>query len=105
MTVQLLVEARHLNSKQSLHGSVSATLIDFIGGVCIASYDKRDNTGVSTDMHISFVSGAKLGDLLDVEGKVVRCGGTLAYTEATIRKAVDKSVVTTGTHTKYVKQR
>lgn len=102
---------KHLNSKGSLHGSISATLVDFIGGVAIASYDCRENTGVSTDMHISFVGGAKAGDTLEVEGSVARCGGTLAYTNVSIRKLdsakgeLKGDLVTVGSHTKFVKQK
>lgn len=107
----LKVEKHLLNSKDSLHGSVSAALVDFIGGVAIASYDNRDNTGVSTDMNIRFLSGATLDEMLEVEGTVDKCGGTLAYTTATIRKQQDRGelgtgpVVSIGSHTKYVKQK
>lgn len=107
---QLALEPLHLNSKGSLHGGVSAALIDFIGGVAIASYDCRDNTGVSTDMHLSFVGGAKTGHVLEIEGNVARCGGTLAFTNAFIRKVdankgrLQGDMVATGSHTKFVKQ-
>lgn len=107
----LALEAIHLNSKGSLHGSCSATLIDFMGGLAIACYDNRSNTGVSTDMHIAFAGGAKTGDVLDIEGKVDKCGGTLAFTTVTIRKQEqgkaqgDGPLVATGSHTKFVKQR
>ena len=105
VVIHLDLQSLHLNSKSSLHGSVSATLIDFMGGVAIASYDNRDNTGVSTDMHVSFLSGAKAGETLDIEGRVDRCGGTLAYTAVTIRKLSTGDVVAMGSHTKFVKQR
>lgn len=107
----LPLEPIHLNSKGSLHGSCSATLIDFMGGLAIACFDNRMNTGVSTDMHISFAGGAKTGDVLDIEGKVDKCGGTLAFTTVTIRKQADGKaqgegpLVATGSHTKFVKQK
>jgi acyl-coenzyme A thioesterase 13 len=109
VVVLLRLEDIHINSKGSLHGSVSATLIDFIGGVAIASHDLRDKTGVSTDMHISFVGGAKAGDTIEVEGRVEKCGGTLAFTTATIRKYEPEkgegrgALVSIGSHTKYVR--
>ncbi|KAL9053406.1 MAG: hypothetical protein Q9162_004776 [Coniocarpon cinnabarinum] len=107
--VHLALLPIHLNSKLSLHGSVSATLVDFMGGVAIASYDERNNTGVSTDMHISFLSGAKAGETLEVEGKVERCGGTLAYTTVVVRKLDGEKgeatgdIVSMGSHTKFVR--
>jgi acyl-coenzyme A thioesterase 13 len=109
VVVLLPLEQIHMNSKGTLHGSVSATLVDFIGGVAIASYDLRDKTGASTDMHISFVGGAKVGEMIEVEGRVEKCGGTLAFTTATIRKFDPEkgegqgALVSVGSHTKYVR--
>ncbi|EIW84718.1 thioesterase thiol ester dehydrase-isomerase [Coniophora puteana RWD-64-598 SS2] len=111
VVVHLPIERCHLNSKGSLHGAVSATLVDFMGGLAIAAYDSRDHTGVSTDMHVSFLGGAKEGETLEVEGRVDRCGGTLAYTSVVVRKLDGEKgegrgdVVSMGSHTKFVKQR
>lgn len=97
----------HLNSKGSLHGSVSACLVDWAGSMAVASHG-RDKTGVSTDIHVSYVAGAKEGDWLHVEGEAIKVGGTLAFTKVTISKLDSdmnvKGVVVTATHTKYVKQ-
>ncbi len=107
--VRLPLQQIHLNSKGGLHGSVSATLVDFIGGLAIACSDQRFNTGVSTDMHISFVGSARAGDVLEIEGRAEKVGGTLAFTRATIRKESkgggEGDMVAIGSHTKFVKQR
>lgn len=103
---RLKVEEAHLNSKSTLHGAVSACLTDWAGGLAIASHG-LEKTGISTDIHTSYLSTAKLGDWLEVEGRANKVGNTLAFTTVTITKLVDGSpgpVVTTGTHTKYVKQ-
>ena len=111
VTCTLELQPHQLNSKGSFHGGCSAALVDFMGGLAIACYDRRQNTGVSTDMHISFIGGAKTGDTLDLEGRVDKCGGTLAFTNVTIRKLEEGkpqgqgALVTTGSHTKFVKQR
>ncbi|CAE6997411.1 hypothetical protein CFE70_000480 [Pyrenophora teres f. teres 0-1] len=103
---QLLLTKNHVNTHGSIHGSVSATLIDWVGGVAIAAWDNRSKAGVSTDIHISYVSGAKVGDTVEIEGKASKVGGTLAFTTATIWKLQDGRpgpVVATGSHTKFVK--
>jgi acyl-coenzyme A thioesterase 13 len=85
---------------------VSATLIDWVGGIAIAAWDNREKAGVSTDIHISYVSSAKEGDSIEIEGKCDKVGGTLAFTTATIWKVVDDvpgPIVATGSHTKFVK--
>ena len=103
-----LLEPRHVNSKSSLHGSVSATLVDFMGGLAIACADSRDNTGVSTDIHISYTAGARSGDTLYASAEVVKLGRTLAYTRVEIWRHLnneqdsEKIIVATGSHTKFV---
>ena len=106
INARLLVEPVHLNSKGTLHGTVSACLTDWAGGLAIASTG-LEKTGVSTDIHTAFVGTAKEGDWLHIEGRASKVGGTLAFTTVEIRKIVDGSagpIVCTGTHTKYVKQ-
>lgn len=103
---RLLLTKNHVNAHGGIHGSVSATLVDWIGGIAIAAWDNRMKTGVSTDIHISYQSTAKDGDWIEIEGKCGKVGGTLAFTTATIWKVVDDKpgpIVATGSHTKYVK--
>lgn len=103
MVAKLPVTENLLNSKNGLHGSVSATIVDWAGGMAIASTG-LEKTGVSTDIHVSYVSGAKLGDVLTIEGKVSRVGRNLGFTTVTIYKGEgdNMSIVAHGTHTKYV---
>ena len=106
VTAKLVVKPCHLNSKGTLHGTMSACLTDWAGGLAIATHG-RDKTGVSTDIHTTFISTAKEGDVLEIEGRTNKVGGTLAFTSVEIRKVGEdgaSSVVSTGSHTKYVKQ-
>ena len=100
---KLPVTENLLNSKQGLHGSVSATIVDWAGGIAIASTG-MERTGVSTDIHVSYVSSAKLGDVLTIEGKVSKVGKNLGFTTVTVYKGNgdDQRIVAHGTHTKYV---
>ncbi|CAK7262423.1 hypothetical protein SEPCBS57363_000009 [Sporothrix epigloea] len=111
----------HVNSKHILHGAVSAALIDWAGGMAIAAATGRHQTGVSVDIHVSYVSAARAGDELEIEAWVQRVGQSLAYTSVEIRlrpqqghdeeddaAAADApvrtrgAVVAAGSHTKYV---
>ncbi|KAJ7096604.1 thioesterase thiol ester dehydrase-isomerase [Mycena belliarum] len=106
VSLKLVVLPLHVNSKSVLHGSLSATLVDLVAGLAIVSTGSP-KTGVSTDMHVSFVSSAREGDTLWVEGIAERVGGTLAFTRVRVEKEGAKqgarTLVATGTHTKYVK--
>ncbi|MCJ1240376.1 hypothetical protein MMC14_008378 [Varicellaria rhodocarpa] len=111
VTAKLQVQPVHLNSKGTLHGTVSACLVDWAGGMAIAASTGLDKTGSSTDLHTSFLATAKEGDWLEVEGRAVKVGRTLAFTTVEVRKIGGEGegergkgvVVCTGTHTKYVK--
>ena len=106
---RLKLEPKHVNSKGGLHGAVSACIVDFIGGVAIAAYDQRSNTGVSTDIHVTYLSSAKVGDDIEIEGSASKVGGSLAFTECVIRKIVEEKnreewpIVAKGSHTKFVR--
>lgn len=106
VVAKLNVKPCHLNSKGTLHGTVSACLIDWAGGLAIATYG-FEKAGVSTDIHTTFISTAKEGDTLEIEGRANKVGGTLAFTSVEIRKVQEdgaSSVVSTGSHSTYVKQ-
>jgi acyl-coenzyme A thioesterase 13 len=95
-----------MNSNSSLHGSVTATIVDWMGGMAISTYDLREKSGVSIDIHVTYQSGAKVGEEIEIEGIAEKVGGTLAFTKINIYKVQNEArgaVVATGTHTKYVK--
>ncbi|PYI17328.1 acyl-coenzyme A thioesteras-like protein 13 [Aspergillus violaceofuscus CBS 115571] len=102
----------HINSKGGLHGTMSACLVDWAAGMVIATYG-GSYTGVSTDLHVSYVASAKEGEVLEVTGRAMKVGGTMAYVSVEICKVVPdetsggekRVVVATGLHTKFVKQR
>lgn len=106
VTTRLVLEKAHLNSKGGLHGAVSATIIDFTTGLAIASWDQRESTGASVDMHISYLSTAKAGDTVEIVSTADRVGGSLAFVTIRISKVNadgNTTLVTLGQHTKYVK--
>jgi acyl-coenzyme A thioesterase 13 len=76
--------------------------------MAITSWDKRVGTGVSIDINVSYMSSAKVGDEIEIEGKVDKVGGSLAFTSIGIYKVQDGvrgATVALGRHTKFVRQR
>ncbi|KAK0388988.1 hypothetical protein NLU13_2565 [Sarocladium strictum] len=99
---RLVLGPEHLNSRGGLHGAVSATIIDFTTGLAIASWDLRPSTGASVDMNITYLSAAKQGEVLEVESKADKVGGSLSFVRITISKVAadgEKTIVTLGQHT------
>jgi hypothetical protein len=68
----LTLAPEHLNSKGSIHGSVSATIVDWASGNALATM--RCGSGVSVDMHVTFLNGAKEGEVVEVKGVVDKLG-------------------------------
>jgi acyl-coenzyme A thioesterase 13 len=105
---RLLLSSAHLNSSGGLHGSVTATIVDWAGGLAIAAWDCRDKTGVSVDINVSYVNSVREGDEIEIEGFAEKVGGSLAFTTVKIFKVEEGKrgkLVATGRHTKFVRQR
>ncbi|KAI1817277.1 HotDog domain-containing protein [Poronia punctata] len=106
---RLTLTRRHMNSGGGLHGAVSAAVVDWAGGMAVASYDLRPRTGVSVDIHVRYLSSAKEGDEIEIEGQADRVGASVAFTQVIISTVNEDGdvgrVVASGTHTKYVRQR
>ncbi|KAI0033951.1 HotDog domain-containing protein [Vararia minispora EC-137] len=103
---RLPLSEQHMNSAGSIHGAVSATIVDWMGGMAVASYDLREKTGVSVDIHVTYQSSARVGEEIEIEGVAERVGGSLAFTRVNIHKVEGGTrgrIVAAGTHTKYVK--
>lgn len=106
VTGRMVLEEKHVNSLGGIHGTTSAAIVDFTAGMAIVAKSGGDRTGVSTDIHISYVASARVGDTVEVECWLNKLGRNLAYTSVEIRKVVGdgeaKKVLVTGSHTKYV---
>lgn len=96
----------HLNSGGGLHGAVSATIVDAFGGLAISSTDGRERTGPSVDINISYLGMAGEGDVIEIEGRAEKVGGSLGFTEVRISKVAEggeRTLIVLGRHTKFVK--
>ncbi|CAO1638661.1 unnamed protein product [Sympodiomycopsis kandeliae] len=109
---ELKLQPQHLNSRNVLHGAVSAALLDLISGPVIASLSKEDvqtaKRGVSTDMNLQYLNAVphKPEEGVLVVGKCKKLGGKLAWIGMEIKTCgsdgTEGKVCVTGSHTKYV---
>lgn len=58
--------------------------------------------GVSVDLHVTFLKGAKEDDELVITANTIKCGRTLAFLECEIRNKKCNSLLVRGSHTKFV---
>lgn len=95
------VQSHNLNRLKTLHGGVICSLTDTMGSLALASRGLY-STGVSTDIHTTFVSPGKDQETVTVEGKVISLGKTLATTRFELRHPVTNALLAFGSHTKFV---
>ncbi|OTB09347.1 hypothetical protein M426DRAFT_315913 [Hypoxylon sp. CI-4A] len=108
VTARLTLTRNHINSAGGIHGAASAAIVDWAGGMAIATWDLRRKTGVSVDIHVTYLSSAAEGDEIEITATADKVGGSLAFTRIVISGVVDGQVgpvIANGSHTKFVKQR
>ena len=69
----LVLEPQHLNSKGSIHGSVSATIVDWASGNALAT--TGSHSGLSVDMSLSFMNTCKGGETMIIKVSSDLCEG------------------------------
>jgi len=102
----LVLAACHVNSRGTIHGAVSAAIVDWAGGLSIATHG-LEKTGASVDIHVTYISTAQVGDTVEIEGTAIKVGRSMAFTNVTITKLVDGEagpVVASASHTKFIRQ-
>ncbi|XP_046670639.1 acyl-coenzyme A thioesterase 13-like [Homalodisca vitripennis] len=100
-TAELKVSEEHSNSQGTLHGGLSATIVDCVSTLALVTH-KRQAVGVSVDLHVTYLKGAAIGEDVIIEANTLRAGKTLAFLEVYIKKKGDGSLVAKGSHTKFV---
>lgn len=99
-TAEFTIAPEHINKGGGLHGGYTATLVDMITTYALMS--QPCHPGVSVDINVSYLKGAKEGDQVLIEANTVRVGKTLAFIDCVLKLKENNAVIAKGTHTKYV---
>ncbi|KAJ8334288.1 hypothetical protein SKAU_G00399270 [Synaphobranchus kaupii] len=75
---EMKVEEEHTNRGGTLHGGLTATLVDIVSSAAL-TYTERGSPGVSVDMNITYMNAAKLGEDVLITAQVLKQGRTLAF--------------------------
>lgn len=86
---EMKVEEQHTNKLGTLHGGLTATLVDSISTMALMCTE-RGAPGVSVDMNITYMSPAKIGEEIVITAHILKQGKTLAFA------SVDLTNKTTG---------
>jgi acyl-coenzyme A thioesterase 13 len=106
ITARLILGKNHVNSRGTIHGAVSAALVDWSGGLAIATHG-LEKTGASIDIHVTYIGTALAGETIEIEALANKVGRSVCFTTIRICKLVDGvagPMVATASHTKYISQ-
>ncbi len=88
--LSLVLESRHTNPNGVMHGGVITTMMDSALGAALGALRGleavRAAPHATVEMNASFLAGARPGDKIVVEGRVLRLGKSIAFGEAEARK-------------------
>ena len=87
--LSIVLETRHTNPNGVMHGGVITTMMDSALGAAIGALRGEEasrSPHATVEMNASFLAGARPGDRIVVEGRVLRLGKTIAFGEAEARR-------------------
>ena len=91
--IRVSYEVRHemCNPMKILHGGISSLMMDEVIGM--ANYLLEEEFLMSSvNLNVDFLSTAKMGEILEVEARLIRSGAKLNHWEAVIKKDNGKIV-------------
>ncbi|KAJ0054948.1 hypothetical protein NL108_008655 [Boleophthalmus pectinirostris] len=98
---EMQVADEHTNRGGTLHGGMTATLVDVISTVAIM-YSERGAPGVSVDMNITYMNAAKVGEDVLITAQVLKQGRTLAFATVDLTNKATGKMIAQGRHTKHL---
>lgn len=80
------VRTAHCNSRGFLHGGVLAALCDNFMGLSLAAVlDNPKASIVTVNLSLDYIGSAKIGDVVVVDPRVIKSGGSIAFCDAIAR--------------------
>jgi uncharacterized protein (TIGR00369 family) len=83
-TLEINLDKKHLNPFGGLHGGVYSSAIDTAAYWASYCSIPEDMGLISVDLHVDNISAVQSGKLM-VEGKSIKAGRTICFSEATIK--------------------
>ncbi|KAL5015844.1 hypothetical protein ScPMuIL_005433 [Solemya velum] len=97
---ELTLTEEHQNRGGTLHGGLTATLVDAVSTWALLTTD-RGQPGVSVDLSVSYMKAVKVGEDIIIDAKTLRQGKTLSFLTVDITNK-NGALLAQGKHTKFV---
>ncbi|PIO38991.1 hypothetical protein AB205_0007520, partial [Aquarana catesbeiana] len=101
LVCEMKVDEDHTNRGGTLHGGLTATLVDMVSTVALLNTD-RGAPGVSVDMNITYMNAAKIGESILITAQVLKQGKTLAFATVDLVNKDTGKIIAQGRHTKHL---
>ncbi|XP_072026295.1 acyl-coenzyme A thioesterase 13-like [Amphiura filiformis] len=101
---EMMVEEEHCNQQGTLHGGMTATLVDNITTLAIMSSNEDGSVelpGVSVDLNMSYLKAAPMGQTITITADILRKGKTLVFTTAQVSNSKG-DILAVGHHVKHM---
>ncbi len=99
---EMTVSEEHQNRVGTLHGGMTASLVDSVSTLALMSTGAPP--GVSVELSVSYLRAAAVGDEIVIDSHVLKRGSSIAFLAAEISRKTDNKVLATGKHTKFIDQ-
>ncbi|XP_040105870.1 acyl-coenzyme A thioesterase 13 [Oryx dammah] len=101
---EMKVEEQHANKIGTLHGGMTATLVDVVSTLALLCTE-RGMGGVSIDMNITYISPAKVGEDILITAHVLKEGRSVSFASVDLTNKATGKLIAQGRHTKHVGNR
>ncbi|NWI21119.1 ACO13 thioesterase, partial [Crypturellus soui] len=101
LVCELKVEEEHTNRGGTLHGGLTATLVDIVSTAALM-HTERGVPGVSVDMNITYTTAAKIGEEVLITAQILKQGRNLAFASVDLTNKATGKLIAQGRHTKYL---
>ncbi|XP_078317704.1 acyl-coenzyme A thioesterase 13-like [Crassostrea virginica] len=98
---EMKVKEDHQNAGGTLHGGVTATLVDMVSTWALMTTG-REVPGVSVDLSVSYMKPVRVGEDIVIDADTLKIGKTLAFCSVDIKHKNTGALIAQGKHTKYV---
>ncbi|XP_057665193.1 acyl-coenzyme A thioesterase 13-like [Diorhabda carinulata] len=100
---ELKVSEENTNLMGTLHGGLSATLLDCVSTYGLHSHKNASGVrSVSVNINVSYIGSAKVGDHVVIESDTLKFGKNLAFCEIVIKNRENGKILVKGEHTKFL---
>ena len=108
---ELLLEKKHCNAYQGLHGAMTTLILDLVGSyACVIEAQKPNmpefwRKATSAEMNTSYIRPALLGETIVIEARCLKVGRGLSFANVNIFRKSDGLLVASGRHTMFKNSR